>query len=147
MLHQFYPQVPHDFRYELNKDMHLSAAHFIPAKEAGKCANMHGHTYVINITIAGDTLNETGFLINFQRLKEIVHSRFDHHLLNEDPLFANKENPNYFPTTEVVARTIWKLVQQELDKEPNQPRCVQVLVRETPTSYVVYRPKKEDFHS
>jgi 6-pyruvoyltetrahydropterin/6-carboxytetrahydropterin synthase len=27
---------------------------------------------------------------------------------------------------------------------PHQPRCLQVVVRETPTSYVVYRPKAEE---
>ncbi len=30
MMQQFYPQVQHSYRFELNKDMHFSAAHFIP---------------------------------------------------------------------------------------------------------------------
>ncbi|RSL29370.1 6-carboxytetrahydropterin synthase QueD [Salibacterium salarium] len=147
MIHQFYPQVPHDYRYELNKDMQLAAAHFIPAESAGKCANVHGHTYVINVTIAGDKLNETGFLVDFKTIKNIVHDRFDHSLLNEDEVFgdAKQSDPDSFPTTEVVARTIWQLIQRELDECVNQPRCLQVLVRETPTSYVVYRAKEGDF--
>ncbi|MFZ4450505.1 6-carboxytetrahydropterin synthase QueD [Salibacterium aidingense] len=147
MIHQFYPQVPHEYRYELNKDMQLAAAHFIPAAAAGKCANVHGHTYVINVTIAGDKLDQTGFLVDFKTIKEIVHDRFDHSLLNEDNAFAEKENgdPETFPTTEVVARTIWETIQRELDERMNQPRCLQVLVRETPTSYVVYRAREGDF--
>ena len=147
MLHQFYPQVPHPYRFELNKDMHIAAAHFIPARSAGKCANIHGHTYVINLTIAGDDLDNTGFLVNFKTLKDVVHKRFDHTLLNEDDQFGSEEesSADTFPTTEVVARTIWQMVQSELDKKQNKPRCVQVLVRETPTSYVVYRPKEGDF--
>ncbi|WP_240374783.1 6-carboxytetrahydropterin synthase QueD [Bacillus piscicola] len=147
MLHQFYPQVMHSYRYELNKDMHLAAAHFIPAKAAGKCTNVHGHTYVINLTIAGDALNDTGFLVDFKTLKDIVHKRYDHSLLNNHKEFADSETdmPDSFPTTEVVAGTIWRLIQMELDKYPNKPRCIQVLVRETPTSYVVYRPKEGDF--
>ncbi|MFB4162858.1 6-carboxytetrahydropterin synthase QueD [Alteribacillus sp. JSM 102045] len=149
MLHQFYPQVQHDYRYELNKDMHLAAAHFIPASAAGKCTNIHGHTYVINLTIAGDELDDTGFLIDFKLLKDIVHKRFDHSLLNDHNEFGESEtsDPETFPTTEVVARTIWQLVQRELDRSSNKPCCIQVLVRETPTSYVVYRPKKGDFQS
>ncbi|SDH94340.1 preQ(0) biosynthesis protein QueD [Alteribacillus persepolensis] len=147
MLHQFYPQVLHDYRYELNKDMHLAAAHFIPASAAGKCTNIHGHTYVINITIAGDKLDRTGFLIDFKLLKDIVHKRFDHSLLNDHREFGDTDtsDPESFPTTEVVAKTIWEMIQRELDKLHNKPRCLQVLVRETPTSYVVYRPKEEDF--
>lgn len=147
MLHQFYPQVPHPYRYELNKDMHMSAAHFIPDPSAGKCARVHGHTYVINLTIAGDVLDDTGFLVNFKLLKDVVHKRFDHTLLNDDVQFGEREDSDSetFPTTEVVARTIWQLIQKELDTKQNKPQCVQVIVRETPTSYVVYRPKEGDF--
>ena len=61
--------------------------------------------------------------------------------MNDHSIF-NEENPNDFPTTEVVARKIYELVQEYLDTLPNKPSCVQVFVRETPTSYVVYRPKK-----
>ncbi|MBD8845879.1 MULTISPECIES: 6-carboxytetrahydropterin synthase QueD [Priestia] len=141
MLQQMYPQVFHDYEYELNKDMQFAAAHFVPHTEAGKCRQVHGHTYFVNLTVAGDTLDEAGFLVNFALLKKIVSGQFDHTLLNDHSIF-NEENPNDFPTTEVVARKIYELVQEYLDTLPNNPSCVQVFVRETPTSYVVYRPKK-----
>lgn len=69
MLSQIYPQTDHPFSFELNKDMHVSAAHFIPREDAGACSRVHGHTYTMNITIAGDHLDETGFLVNFSTLK------------------------------------------------------------------------------
>ncbi|MBU9672999.1 6-carboxytetrahydropterin synthase QueD [Planococcus sp. CP5-4] len=137
MMQQFYPAVPHPYCFELNKDMHFSAAHYIPADEAGKCAKMHGHTYHLNITIAGDQLNGTGFLVDFKHLKDLIHKRYDHSVLNDHPEFADT-----FPTTEQLAQQIHKLIQDMLDLSNNQPACVQVIVRETPTSYVVYRPKK-----
>ncbi|WP_088105302.1 6-carboxytetrahydropterin synthase QueD [Halalkalibacter urbisdiaboli] len=139
MIQQFYPQVPHSFRFELNKDMHLAAAHFIPDERAGQCKEMHGHTYFINVTIAGDELDELGFLVNFKDIKELVHKRYDHSLLNEHPEYNSQ-----FPTTEVVAEQIWKRIEQHLQKRRNKPTCIQVVVRETPTSYVVYRPKPEE---
>ncbi|WP_018923624.1 6-carboxytetrahydropterin synthase QueD [Salsuginibacillus kocurii] len=143
MLQQFYPQVPHNFRYELNKDMHLAAAHFIPDERAGVCQNVHGHTYFINVTLAGDELDETGFLINFKELKEIIHKRYDHTILNDHEEFqVDDEEP--LPTTEVVAKSIWNEVDKQLAKRSNRPYCLQLIVRETPTSYVVYRPKEED---
>ncbi|WP_078427145.1 6-carboxytetrahydropterin synthase QueD [Alkalihalobacterium alkalinitrilicum] len=145
MIQQFYPQVQHDFRYELNKDFNFSAAHFIPHDEAGQCKNVHGHTYFVNVTIAGDTLNESGFLVNFQLIKKLVHGRYDHSLLNDFTDDFNNQNSEQFPTTEVVARTIWENLQKYLNQLSNKPKCVQVVVRETPTSYVVYRPKKGDF--
>lgn len=139
MLQQFYPQVPHSYRYELNKDMNLSAAHFIPNEKAGVCKNMHGHTYFINVTIAGDQLDELGFLIDFKQIKDLVHKRYDHTLLND-----HAEYEEVFPTTERVAEQIWKTIHEKLITLPHQPKCLQVLVRETPTSYVVYRPKPEE---
>ena len=139
MMQQFYPQVQHGYRFELNKDMHLAAAHFIPNEDAGKCQHIHGHTYFINITIAGDTLDHLGFLIDFKKIKDVVHKRYDHSLLND-----HSEFKNVFPTTERVAEQIWKSIQAELEKQANKPKCLQVVVRETPTSYVVYRPKPEE---
>ncbi|WP_368504225.1 6-carboxytetrahydropterin synthase QueD [Alkalihalophilus sp. As8PL] len=139
MLQQFYPQVPHTFRFELNKDMHLAAAHFINDEQAGACQYTHGHTYFINVTIAGDELDSTGFLINFKDIKTLIHKRYDHSLLND-----HSEYKDVSPTTEVVAKQIWETVQTHLNTLTNQPKCLQVLVRETPTSYVVYRPKPED---
>ncbi|GAE36501.1 6-carboxytetrahydropterin synthase QueD [Halalkalibacter akibai] len=139
MMQQFYPQVQHSYRFELNKDMHLAAAHLIPDAAAGQCQYMHGHTYFINITIAGDALDDLGFLINFKRIKEIVHKRYDHSVLNDHP-----EYKDVYPTTERVAEQIWKAITQELEMLAHQPKCLQVVVRETPTSYVVYRPKPEE---
>jgi 6-pyruvoyltetrahydropterin/6-carboxytetrahydropterin synthase len=143
MIHQIYPQVAHSFQYEINKDMSLAAAHFIPHEAAGKCANLHGHTYMINITVAGDELDETGFLVNFQQLKRLVHDRFDHTLINDHSELFNEKNSYDFPTAESIARKVCDIVQEHLDTLPNRPKCLQVFVRETPTSYAVYRPKWE----
>jgi 6-pyruvoyltetrahydropterin/6-carboxytetrahydropterin synthase len=139
VIQQFYPQTPHSYRFELNKDMHLSAAHFIPHDDAGNCQYMHGHTYFINITIAGDLLDEMGFLIDCKVIKNLVHKRYDHTVLNDHPEFKQKS-----PTTEQVAHEIWMTIHNKLKTLPHQPRCLQVVVRETPTSYVVYRPKAEE---
>lgn len=141
MMQQIYPVVPHPYAYELNKDFHFAAAHYIPHEDAGKCQNTHGHTYFTNITIAGDELDHTGFLVNFQKIKELIHKRFDHTTLNDDPAFSNKD-AEFFPSSEVVAREIYKIVQEYLDTLENQPKCIQVFLRETPTSYCIYRPKE-----
>lgn len=142
MIQQMYPQVNHTRRYELNKDMHFAAAHRVPHPGAGVCQDLHGHTYFVNITVVGDDLDEMGFLINFKALKDLVHKRFDHKILNKDESFTDSEDESsiYFPTTEIVAQTIWEIVEAHLATQPNRPRCAQVFVRETPTSYVVYRP-------
>ncbi|ARJ51244.1 6-carboxytetrahydropterin synthase QueD [Staphylococcus lutrae] len=141
MMQQIYPQVAHDYIYELNKDFNFSAAHFIPDERAGKCMRVHGHTYFVNLTIGGDKLNSMGFLINFSTLKSLIHDRFDHYLLNDLVDFQGKS-----PSTEVVAHTIYEIVAAHLEQLPNAPQCLQVFLRETPTSYVVYRPKRQEHH-
>ncbi len=140
MMQQFYPTVPHDYRFELNKDMNFSAAHFIPSKDAGQCQEMHGHTYFVNVTIGGDTVDASGFLIDFKQIKQAIHKKYDHSVLNNHPEFQDK-----FPTTELLAEQIWKTIQTLLMNTANKPACLQVIVRETPTSYVIFRPRKEDF--
>jgi 6-pyruvoyltetrahydropterin/6-carboxytetrahydropterin synthase len=143
MLQQIYPSVQHDFSYELNKDFHFAAAHYIPSEAAGKCSMTHGHTYYANVTVAGDELDESGFLVNFSVIKKLIHGRFDHSLLNDDAESFDNAAPERFPTTEVVARVIHELVQAYLDDRPNRPQCLQVFLRETPTSYCLYRPKRK----
>lgn len=141
MIQQVYPSASHSFCYELNKDMHFAAAHSIPSEEAGKCAHVHGHTYYANVTIAGDELDSSGFLVNFAAVKRLIHDRFDHTYLNDHHELFDADDSSRFPTTEVLARTVYELIQAFLDQTSNKPRCVQVYLRETPTSYVIYRPK------
>lgn len=140
MMQQFYPSMPHSYRFELNKDMHFSAAHFIPSEDAGKCQEMHGHTYFVNVTIGGNKLDSAGFLIDFKQIKKLIHKKYDHSVLNNHPEFEDR-----FPTTEGLAEQIWKSIQEVLRNLGNKPDCLQVIVRETPTSYVVFRPQQEDF--
>ncbi|SDS59810.1 preQ(0) biosynthesis protein QueD [Paenibacillaceae bacterium GAS479] len=144
-MQQIYPAPPpHVYRYELNKEFHFAAAHYIPAEAAGSCSRVHGHTYYCNVTVGGDKLDNCGFLVNFSEVKRLVRDRFDHRLLNDDERFgggSSELDPQHFPTTEVVARTVWELVQEELDRRDNGARCLQVFLRETPSSYVIYRPE------
>jgi 6-pyruvoyltetrahydropterin/6-carboxytetrahydropterin synthase len=143
MLQQFYPTPSHNYLYELNKDMNFASAHFVPSTAAGKCADVHGHTYFVNVTVAGDELDESGFLVNFQAIKKLIHGRYDHTVMNNHPEFSAEFNGENFmmPTTEVVARQIWETVETHLQGLPNRPTCLQVIVRETPTSYIVFKPK------
>jgi 6-pyruvoyltetrahydropterin/6-carboxytetrahydropterin synthase len=140
MIQQIYPSPSHPYRYELNKDLQFAAAHYIPTEAAGVCAHVHGHTYFANITIVGNVLDENGFLVNFAHIKKLIHGRFDHSLLNEQAPWFHDNDPTGFPTTENMARTIWEIVQRFLDETGHRPLCAQVFLRETPTSYVIYRP-------
>ncbi len=70
----------------------------------GKCANAngHGHNYGLEVTITGPVNPDTGRIIETEHLDEIVQhrvlERFDHRMLNEDPLFQE-----VVPTAENIA--------------------------------------------
>ena len=139
MLQQFYPVKAHNYKYELNKDMNFAAAHYIDHESAGKCQNVHGHTYFVNISIVGNKLQDNGFLVNFQELKRIAHGKYDHTLMNDHDWNGEQSS------TEVVAKTIYKAVREALTAYDNKPQVLQVIVRETPTSYVTYsEPLQEE---
>ncbi|WP_123041090.1 6-carboxytetrahydropterin synthase QueD [Cohnella candidum] len=144
MIQQIYPSVVHPFCYELNKDLQFAAAHYVPSDAAGKCSRVHGHTYFVNVTIAGNDLDAAGFLVNFSEIKKLIHDCFDHSLLNDHHAYFKDEDPERFPTSEVLARTVYEIIQAYLDRSENKPRCLQVFLRETPTSYVVYLPRAGD---
>lgn len=134
MMQQIYPQVNHTYAFELNKDMNFSAAHYIPDERAGVCSRTHGHTYFVNVTIAGNHLDEMGFLVNFRDIKSIINDTFDHTLINDLPELKDK-----MPSTELVAKTIFDMIDNHLNTLPHAPKILQVFLRETPTSYVIYR--------
>jgi 6-pyruvoyltetrahydropterin/6-carboxytetrahydropterin synthase len=102
-----------------------------------KCAspNGHGHNYVLEITVAGEPAEETGYVVDLKRLKEIIRaeviSRVDHKHLNFDVDFLKGINP----TSENVAKAIWTILK---DKIPNG-RLYSIRLRETENNSVEYR--------
>lgn len=87
----------HEFRFE--------AAHKLPNVPAGhKCARLHGHSFKVEIAIAGPVDPHTGWFIDFAELHDAwrpLHDVLDHHYLNEVPGLEN-------PTSEVLAKWIWE---------------------------------------
>ncbi|MGA9098800.1 MAG: 6-carboxytetrahydropterin synthase QueD, partial [Methanotrichaceae archaeon] len=62
----------------------FDAAHSLPGYQ-GKCANLHGHTYKVEVVIEGP-IGENGFVMDFFQLKKILNSvleDLDHSNLND----------------------------------------------------------------
>ncbi len=84
----------------------------------GNCVNLHGHTYVLEVTIEGEPSAETGMVMDLKALKDLiveaVVDRFDHKHLNQDlPYFKEK-----LPTPENMAVVIWELLEARLSERP-----------------------------
>ena len=118
----------------LYKDFSFEAAHRLPNVPAGhKCARLHGHSFLVRVTVDGPVGERTGWVMDFADLKVAfapLHNRLDHRYLNE---IAGLENP----TSEVLARWIWHELQ------PTLPALTEIEVRETCTTGCIYRGEDE----
>ena len=119
--------------YELTVEREFSAAHQMRG-HPGACARLHGHNYRVQLTVAGEELDEHGMLLDFAELKALcdrVIGELDHQNLNELPPFAERN-----PSSENLARYIHECVAEELG---GPVRVKQVRVYESAGSSVTYR--------
>ncbi|TKJ95542.1 6-carboxytetrahydropterin synthase QueD [Plantibacter flavus] len=72
-------------RVSVSQEFEFHAAHFL-SWHPGKCANLHGHSYRVQVNVEGP-LDHNGIVIDFDQLAEIVWKRviepLDHSLLND----------------------------------------------------------------
>lgn len=111
------------------KQFTFDSAHFLPGVPEGhKCANMHGHTYMLTVFIEGEPDEKSGWIIDYAELKNTVLqvvSRLDHHLLNDVPGLEN-------PTSEILSVWLWNKI------KPLIPGLKRIELKETPTAGVIY---------
>ncbi len=106
-------------RYRLSASHRLHAPSLTDQQNAdayGKCNNVfgHGHSYRIEITVAGPVDLNTGFVVDMAALDALAQreliDRFDTNYLNTDPTFAHA----YVPSTEHLAYEIDRVFQAAL---------------------------------
>lgn len=93
--------------FEVSAEISFAAAHALRGYR-GKCENIHGHNYKVEVTVEGEQLDETGLLVDFGQLKawlRAVAERLDHRLLNQvDPFDVIN------PTAENLARYFYQQI-------------------------------------
>lgn len=112
----------------LTKIFTFDAAHFL-TQYHGKCENVHGHTYRLEVTVEGP-VGVDGLVMDFAELKTLIKekvlNKLDHSHLNDH--FEN-------PSAELVAMWIWDQVKDGL---PEGVSLAEVKLFETPESFVTY---------
>lgn len=71
--------------YTVSIKSHFNSAHRLKDYQ-GKCENLHGHNWMVEVTVESQELNSPGMVIDFSELKDKVNSflnSFDHTYLNE----------------------------------------------------------------
>lgn len=89
-------------KYLITKEISFDAAHKLFWYK-GKCANLHGHSWIVKVTLEYDKLNQDGITVDFTELKKILEREIvnplDHTYLND--ILTN-------PTAELIVTWIWK---------------------------------------
>ena len=119
--------------FEICVEHTFAAAHAL-RNYYGKCENLHGHNYRVQVGMEGGELDENGLLFDFVKLKTQLRETtgyLDHQNLNELRPFDVIN-----PSAENIARFICEDIQKKLDSG----RVAYVRVWETDTSCAIYRP-------
>ncbi len=122
-------------QFEVMIERNFSSAHQLRGYK-GKCENLHGHNYKIEIYARGSELDHIGLLVDFGELKEAadeIVAYLDHRNINELPPFDEELNPS----AENLARYILERVASRVGDERVQ--IYKVRCFETPTSVATYQ--------
>ncbi|MBE9546570.1 MAG: 6-carboxytetrahydropterin synthase QueD [Proteobacteria bacterium] len=96
--------------YEVTIKKTFSAAHTL-TDIGGKCEELHGHNFTVEVSVASRELNEEGLILDFRTLKgwtEEIFEELDHKLLNDIPYFKNTN-----PSSENIARFIYDRIYEK----------------------------------
>ncbi|MEI6609392.1 MAG: 6-carboxytetrahydropterin synthase QueD [Deltaproteobacteria bacterium] len=119
--------------YEVTIIKSFSAAHLL-TQIGGKCEELHGHNFKVEVTLAAPNLNESGLLIDFRIVKKWLNEildQMDHKHLNELPYFAGLN-----PSAENIAKYIYD--QMKLKIKESQVRIARIKVWESENAVVTY---------
>jgi 6-pyruvoyltetrahydropterin/6-carboxytetrahydropterin synthase len=102
----------------------------------GKCnnPNWHGHNYVLEVSVAGDIDERTGYVVDLGIVKQIVQEeiidRVDHRNLNIEVDFMR----GVIPTTENLVVACWRVLEPRF----RPARLHRLRLWETENHYVEY---------
>ena len=116
----------------------FSAAHQLPATK-GKCADLHGHNWQVEVQVWAEDLDDAGMAIDFHVLKDLTREiveELDHRYLNDLPAFQEQN-----PTAENIARHVYEGLARRLGTEGVE--LDQVRVWESETTAATYRKSRD----
>jgi len=127
----------------IHKEFYFSAAHQYGNPELDAAANqaafgkdlrLHGHNYILTVSVTGPVNPQTGFLVDLTGLKTIVReeilSKLDHARIDQDiAWFRNRQ-----PSTENLVVWIWDRIAARLSRV----KLHRIRLQETPSIYTDY---------
>ena len=120
--------------FEVSVEETFAAGHALRGYK-GKCENVHGHNYRVQLTMEGAELDATGLLVDFVEVKKLIQTvvdYLDHRFINDLPPFDRLN-----PSAENLAKYFYDEISGRLDRGV---RLRQVKIWETEITSATYRP-------
>jgi 6-pyruvoyltetrahydropterin/6-carboxytetrahydropterin synthase len=121
--------------FEVTVEQSFAAGHAL-RNYKGKCENVHGHNFKVQVVIEGQRLDDTGLLVDFIDVKAAMRAiidRVDHVFLNDIEPFDVKN-----PSAENIAEYFYLELTKSL-KAAVPVRLKEVKVWETDIQSATYR--------
>ena len=104
----------------VKKRMEIAGAHRLNLNYESKCANLHGHNWIVTVWCKSQTLDANGMVMDFTHIKRQVQDKLDHKFLNDVVPFN--------PTAENIAKWVYNQI----------PNCYRVSVQESEGNVATY---------
>ena len=104
----------------VKKRMEIAGAHRLNLNYESKCANLHGHNWIVTVWCKSQTLDANGMVMDFTHIKREVQDKLDHKFLNDVVQFN--------PTAENIAKCVCEQI----------PHCYRVSVQESEGNVATY---------
>lgn len=124
--------------YEVTIIKSFSSAHLL-AQTGGKCEELHGHNFKVEVTVCAGALQKSGLLIDFRIVKEWlieILEQMDHKHLNELPFFSGIN-----PSAENIAKYIYDEMEPKV--KPSGVNVARVKIWESENAAVTYIPAQQ----
>ncbi len=115
--------------YKLQVEADFSSAHNLRGYK-GKCEELHGHNWKVELTVGSKDLDKTGMVLDFKFLKASLNKildKLDHKYLNEIDYFKEVN-----PTSENIAKYIYDSLKSEV------PGLISITVWESDKARATY---------
>jgi 6-pyruvoyltetrahydropterin/6-carboxytetrahydropterin synthase len=123
--------------FEVAVEQSFASAHAL-RNYKGRCENVHGHNWKVQVVIEGEKLDAAGMLVDFLDVKSFmgeILDRIDHQFLNEIPPFDVVN-----PSAENIAEYFYQQLNGKLVGTPVPVRIREVKIWETEIQSATYRP-------